>query len=228
MRIAYGDLIGGVSGDMFAGALLDVGLSLNKLKSELKKIPTLEYKLDASKKSVHGIRATRFRVSCPKEESGRSWKQIRSLIDRSKLHPDVKETGNKIFARLAEAEGKVHGIAPDRVHFHEVGATDSIVDIMAAAIGCRELEIDSIHFSRIPLGHGLIRSRHGPLPVPGPATLELLKGIPVQGIHVEGETVTPTGAAIVSALGRGFGEQPQMTVEKIGYGAGQKDFPDRP
>ncbi len=228
MRIAYGDLIGGVSGDMFAAALLDLGLPLNQLKAELKKVPTLKYRLEVTKKTVHSIRASRFRVICGKKESDRSWKQIRSLIQQSALEPGIKEKGLKIFTRLAEAEGKIHGVSPDKVHFHEVGATDSIVDIMAAAIGCHYLKIDSFHFSRIPLGRGLTRTRHGPLPLPGPATLELLKGLPVEWIDLEGETVTPTGAAIVAALGNRYGNQPQMTIEKIGYGAGQKVFPDRP
>jgi uncharacterized protein (TIGR00299 family) protein len=228
MRIAYGDLIGGVSGDMFVAALLDLGVSLNTLASELKKIPTLKFKLQKSHKTVHGIRATRFHVICPEKESDRSWKQIRSLITRSKLHADVKDTGIRIFSRLAEAEGKIHGVSTDDVHFHEIGATDSIVDIMAAAIGCRELQIDRLYFSRVPLGRGLTSSRHGRLPVPTPATLELLKGIPVQGIDVGGETVTPTGAAIVKTMGKSFGDQPPMIVEKIGYGTGQKEFPGRP
>jgi uncharacterized protein (TIGR00299 family) protein len=228
MRIAYGDLIGGISGDMFVGAMLDLGLSLSKLKSELKKIPTLRYALSVSKKSVHNIRATRFQVVCPDKESTRSWKQIRRLIAGSSLRPAVKETGTDIFSRLAEAEGKIHGVAPEKVHFHEIGATDSIVDIVAAAAGAHELGIDAFHFSRIPLGRGLTRALHGPLPVPGPATLELLKGLPVQGIDLEGETVTPTGAAILSTLGKSFGAQPSMTMEKVGYGAGQKDFPNRP
>ena len=228
MRIAYGDLIGGVSGDMFVGALLDVGLPLERLKSELKKLPGLNYRLEVTKKTVYGIRATRFRVVCGKREPERPWKEIRDLIRQSALDPKVKEKGLKIFTRLAEAEGKIHGGAPDKVHFHEVGATDSIVDIMAAAIGCQHLKIDSFHFSRIPLGRGVTRSRHGPLPLPGPATLELLKGLPVQWVDLNGETVTPTGAAIIATLGSHFGEAPRMTIEKIGYGAGQKDFPDRP
>ena len=228
MRIAYGDLIGGISGDMFVGAMVDLGLPLTRLKSELKKIPTLRYTLTVSKKTVHSIRATRFHVVCPDEASARSWKQIRTLIAESRLPPKVKESGINIFSRLAEAEGKIHGVAPEKVHFHEIGATDSIVDIMAAAIGAHELGIDAFHFSRIPLGRGVIRALHGPLPVPGPATLELLKGLPVQGIGIDAETVTPTGAAIVRALGKGFGAQPAMTMEKIGYGAGQKDFPNRP
>jgi uncharacterized protein (TIGR00299 family) protein len=228
MKIAYGELIGGISGDMFVAALIELGLPLAKLKAELKKIPTLRFELKASKKLVHSIRATQFHVSCPNHEAPRSWQQIRQLIERSKLNGEIKVTGLKIFARLAEAEAKIHDGAVDKVHFHEVGATDSIVDIIAAAIGTRELGIESLQFSRIPLGHGVTRSQHGPLPVPGPATLELLKGLPVIGVDVEGETVTPTGAAIVRTLGEHFGDQPGMTIEKIGYGTGQKEFPNRP
>ena len=228
MRIAYGDLIGGVSGDMFVGALLDVGLPLERLKSELKKLPGLNYRLEVTKKTVYGIRATRFRVVCGKREPERPWKEIRELIRQSPLEPEVKEKGLKIFTRLAEAEGKIHGGALDKVHFHEVGATDSIVDIISAAIAIHHLKIDSFHFSRIPLGRGVTRSRHGPLPLPGPATLELLKGLPVQWVDLDGETVTPTGAAIIATLGSHFGEAPRITIERIGYGAGQKDFPDRP
>ena len=146
VKIAYGELIGGVSGDMFVAALLDLGLSLNKLRSELRKIPTLKFELKAARKHVHSIRATQFHVICAKDEAPRSWKQIRDLITRSKLDPRIKTTGLEIFAGLAQAEAKVHGIAVDKVHFHEVGATDSIVDIMAAAIGVHELGIDALSF----------------------------------------------------------------------------------
>lgn len=228
MKIAYGDLIGGVSGDMFVGALLDVGLPLAALKSELKKIPTLKYRIELSHKTIHAIRAARFRVICGKKEPERSWREIRQLIQQSTLAPEVKSTGVKIFARLAEVEGKIHGVHPDKVHFHEVGATDSIVDIMSAAVGVHYLKIDAFHFSRIPLGRGMTRSAHGSLPLPGPATLELLKGLPVEFTHFAGETVTPTGAAIVATLGSRFGDPATMTVEKIGYGAGTKEFSDRP
>ena len=228
MRTAYGDLIGGVSGDMFVAALLDAGMPLRALDSELRKIPKLEFKLQASKKSVHSITATQFQVICAKQEAPRSWQQIRRLIETSKLADAIKETGINVFSRLAEVEGKIHNVPTEKVHFHEVGATDSIVDIMAVAVGCCTLEIGALHFSEVPLGRGVTRSSHGPLPIPGPAALELLKNIPVQWTHLGGETVTPTGAAIISALGTDFGREPSMTVESIGYGAGQKEWPDRP
>ena len=176
--------------------ILDIRETAIPLKSELKKIPTLKYRLEVAKKTIHSIGATRFHVMCPAREAGRSWRHIQTLINRSRLSDAVKETGIKIFGRLAEAEGKIHRIAPEKVHFHEIGATDSIVDIMAAAVGAHQLDIDAFHFSRIPLGRGLTRALHGPLPVPGPATLELLKGLPVQGIDLDGETVTPTGAEV--------------------------------
>jgi uncharacterized protein (TIGR00299 family) protein len=228
MRVAYGDLIGGISGDMFVAALLDLGLSLEDLSRELRKIPTLTFELNVAKKTVHSLTATQFRVTPPSNERPRSWKQIRQLIEKSNLAAEVKETAVNIFHRLAEVEGKIHGLPTQEVHFHEVGATDSIVDIVAAAIGFHELKIGALHFSKVPLGRGLAQSGHGPLPVPGPATLELLKGIPVQWTGLEGENVTPTGAAIMSGIGTSFGEQPSMTVETIGYGTGQKEWPDRP
>jgi len=228
MRIAYGDLIGGVSGDMFVAALLDLGLPLAALKAEIKNIPTLKFDLKASTKTVQSIRARQFHVVCPKQEPPRAWREIRRLLQRSRLSAAVKGTGIEIFRRLAEAEAKVHGIAVDRVHFHEVGATDSIVDIMAAAFGCHQLRIRAWHFSRVPLGRGFVRGGHGSLPVPGPATLELLKDIPVEWTQLNGETVTPTGAAIIATLGKSFDAEPSMTIEKIGYGTGQKEWPDRP
>jgi pyridinium-3,5-bisthiocarboxylic acid mononucleotide nickel chelatase len=228
MKIAYGELIGGISGDMFVAALIDLGLPLGKLTAELKKVPTLKFTLKASKKSVHSVRATQFQVICPRRETPRSWPQIRGLIGRSKLSAKVKTTSIDIFTQLAQAEAKIHGVAVDKVHFHEVGATDSIVDIVAAAIGIAELRIGRLHFSRIPLGRGITRSQHGPLPAPGPATMELLKGLPSFGIDLESETVTPTGAAILKTLGCDFGDQPSMTIDKIGYGTGQKEFLNRP
>jgi uncharacterized protein (TIGR00299 family) protein len=228
MRVAYGELIGGVSGDMFVAALLDLGLSLNNLRGELKKIPTLKFELKAKKKLVHSIRATQFDVVCAKHESPRSWRQIRRLIGKSGLRTEIRTTGIEIFTALAEAEAKIHGIAVEEVHFHEVGAIDSIVDIMAAAIGIHQLGIEAFYFSPVPLGRGILRSQHGPLPVPGPAALDLLRGVPTFGIDIEAETVTPTGAALLRTLGKHFGPAPAMTLERIGYGTGQKEFSSRP
>ena len=228
MRIAYGDLIGGVSGDMFVGALLDLGLPFDRLKVELKKVPTLQFDIRSRKKTIQSLRASQFQVTCPKHEAPRSWKQIRDLIKRSKLDARIKSISSEIFAALAAAEAKIHGVPIDEVHFHEVGATDSIVDIVAAVLGVRELGIESFYFSVIPLGRGLVSSMHGALPAPGPATLELLRGLPVVGIDIDTETVTPTGAAIVRTLGKQFAHQPAMTIEKIGYGAGKKEFGERP
>lgn len=228
MRIAYGDLIGGVSGDMFVGALLDLGLPLDRLRAELKKVPTLRFDIRSRKKTIHSLRASQFQVTCPKQEAPRSWKQIRDLIKRSKLDAGIKSTSSEIFAALAAAEAKIHGVPIDQVHFHEVGATDSVVDIVAAAVGVRELAIEAFYFSVIPLGHGMIPSAHGLLPAPGPATLELLRGLPVIGVDIDAETVTPTGAAIVRTLGKQFANQPAMTIENIGYGAGKKEFAERP
>src|SRR5581483_11159475 len=228
MKIVYGDLIGGASGDMFAAALLDLGLPLDALKAELKKIPGLKYRLELGSKKIGAIRAARFRVVAGRQEPERSWAEIRRMLRQSALEEPVKESALDIFERLAAAEGKVHGVAPERVHFHEVGATDSIVDIVSAAVGSHHLKIDAFHFSRIPLGRGVTKSRHGALPLPGPATLELLKGLRVQWVDLQAETVTPTGAAIVASLGKSFGAAPEMIVEKIGCGAGEKEFPDRP
>lgn len=228
MKIVYGDLIGGVSGDMFAAALVDLGLPLGALKAELKKIPGLKFRLELGDKKVGAIHAKRFEVVTAKNDPERSWADIGRLIRQSALADAVKERALDIFARLAEAEGKVHGVAAARVHFHEVGATDSIVDIVSAAIGMDHLKVGEFYFSRIPLGRGVTRGRHGALPLPGPATLELVKGLPVEWIDLEAETVTPTGAAIVAALGNGFGAAPAMTIERIGYGAGAKEFPGRP
>ena len=170
MRIAYGDLIGGLSGDMFVAALVDLGLPLEVLSSELRKISTLKFELEVAKKTVHSIAATQFQVVCAKNEAPRSWEQIRQLIDSSELAPEVKETGIKIFSRLAEVEGKIHGVPTEKVHFHEVGATDSIVDIIAASIGYHELKIGALHFSKVPLGRG--RHPQRPWSLAGPRTCD--------------------------------------------------------
>lgn len=228
MKTAYFDLISGISGDMTVAALLDLGLPRRRLQEELGKLADIEFRIRVGRKTVNGIRAVRFQVLAGEAQPRRSWSDIRGLIEGSGLSAEVKTRGLGIFSKLAEAEGKIHGVSPEDVHFHEVGAVDSIVDIVAAAIGTCFLAIDDFACSAVPLGRGLTRSLHGVLPVPAPATLELLKGFPVQGADIGAENVTPTGAAILSALVTRKGEAPAMRVERTGYGAGTLEFADRP
>ena len=228
MRTAYFDLVSGISGDMTVAALLDLGVPRRRLQEELDKLAGVDFRIRAGRKTVNGIRAARFHVVAGKDQPRRSWSGIRRLIERSRLPAEVKARSIAVFSKLAEAEGKVHGVAPEEVHFHEVGALDSIVDIVAAAIGTCHLDIDTFACSVVPLGRGLTRSLHGVLPVPAPATLELLKGFPVEDAGLEAENVTPTGAAILSALVTEKGGAPAMRIEKTGYGAGTLEFPDRP
>ena len=228
MRTAYFDLVSGISGDMTVAALLDLGVPRKRLQEELEKLRGVDFRIRVGRKTVNGILATRFQVIPAKDPPRRSWSGIRRLIDRSRLPAAVKARSLAVFSKLAEAEGKLHGVAPEEVHFHEVGAVDSIVDIVAAAIGTCHLDIDDFACSTVPLGRGLTRSMHGVLPVPAPATLELLKGFPVEDAGLNAENVTPTGAAILSALVTEKGGAPAMRIERTGYGAGTLEFPDRP
>ena len=228
MRIAYFDLVSGISGDMTVAALLDLGLPRRVLREELDKLTGVGFRIRVGKKMVNGIRATRFQVIPGEAQPERSWTGIRRLIEGSGLSAEVKSRGLAVFSRLAEAEAEVHGVSPDDVHFHEVGAVDSIVDVVATAVGACWLDVQRFACSVVPLGRGLVRSRHGVLPAPAPATLELLKGFPVRGTDLDRENVTPTGAAILSALASQRGETPEMRIERTGYGAGAMEFPDRP
>lgn len=231
MRILYLDAFSGLSGDMIVGGLLALGVSLERLKSQLETLPLHGYRLRVSEKLVHGIRAQKFDVELEEAHHGhehRPVREIRSMLAQSGLAVTVKERALTIFGRLAEAEGRVHGVDPDDVELHEVGAVDSIVDVVSAAIGISELGVESVHVSRLPLGSGITSSQHGPIPIPAPATLELLKGYPVQIGDGEGELTTPTGAAIVAALATPDERPPSMHIEAVGYGAGTRTLPDRP
>ena len=225
MRTAYFDLVSGISGDMTVAALLDLGVPRKRLQEELEKLRGVDFRIRVGRKTVNGIRATRFQVIPAKDQPRRSWSGIRRLIDRSRLPAAVKARSLAVFSKLAEAEGKLHGVAPEEVHFHEVGAVDSIVDIVAAAIGTCHLDIDDFACSTVPLGRGLTRSMHGVLPVPAPATLELLKGFPVEDAGLNAENVTPTGAAILSALVTEKGGAPAMRIERDGLRRGHAGVP---
>ena len=227
MKIAYFDAFSGLSGDMTVGALLHLGVSLEALRAELAKLPLSGYQLSQGERVQSGIRATKFNVEVREPLGERSFRAIARLLQESTLIPQVKETALRIFTVLAEAEGRVHGVAPEAVHFHEVGAVDSIVDIVGAAFGLHALGIEKIYASALPMGKGFVPSRHGVLPIPGPATVELLKGWPVRLEDGDAELVTPTGAAIIAAVAQREAV-PQLQLAAVGYGAGERTLPDRP
>jgi pyridinium-3,5-bisthiocarboxylic acid mononucleotide nickel chelatase len=229
MKILYFDCFAGISGDMTVGALLDLGIPLETLQRELAKLPLplSAYSLSLERTVRRGISAAKFGVKVEEHQPHRHYADIAGMIEASTLAEPVRETAQKIFYRLAEAEAKVHGVEIGHVHFHEVGGIDSIIDIVGTAICLHELGIGEIHASPLPLGSGFVETAHGRLPVPAPATAELLKGIPVVPSG-PGERVTPTGAAILAALAAGFGPAPALTVTGIGSGAGDLDFEDVP
>ena len=230
MKILYFDCFAGISGDMTVGALLDLGVPLSFLTEELARLPISlsGYTLSAEETCRRGIRAAKFSVRVTEDQPHRHYSDIVGLIERSTLAAEVKEQAGQIFLRLAEAEAKVHGVELSRVHFHEVGALDSIIDIVGTALCLQYLGIKELYASALPLGSGYVETAHGRLPVPAPATAELLRGMPVHGELGAGERVTPTGAAILAALCSGFGAPPSFTVTDVGNGAGDRDFPDTP
>jgi pyridinium-3,5-bisthiocarboxylic acid mononucleotide nickel chelatase len=229
MRILYFDCFAGIAGDMTVAALLELGLPIETLREGLKALPLSGYTLESTRVERHGIAGASFRVTLTEpDQPHRHYSGIAAMIEQSPLKPRVKELAQRIFRRLAEAEASVHNVALERVHFHEVGAVDSIVDIVGTAIGLDYLGVEKIYGSPLPFGRGFVNTAHGRLPVPAPATAHLMQGIPLSGDIGEGERVTPTGAAIVAALAEDFGPPPAMRPERIGYGAGDKDFAEVP
>lgn len=225
MKVAYLDCFAGISGDMTLGALLDAGVDKNRFQAEIKKLSEVNFDLNIGKVTKNGIEATNVEVITPHEHHHRHLKDIVRIIESSDLPDSTKAKAIRTFQVLAEAEGAVHGTSADHVHFHEVGAVDAIVDIVGSCILFEMLGVDRIIASPLPMGHGFVEAAHGRIPLPAPATVEILKGVPVYDAKVEGELVTPTGAAIARALADSFGAMPPMRVESIGYGAGKTDFP---
>jgi uncharacterized protein (TIGR00299 family) protein len=225
MRIAYLDCASGISGDMTLGALVDAGADLAAIQAGINSLGLPSCRLVASEVKKRGFRATQITIEHEPEHKHRHLHHITAMIDGSVLTQRQKEFAKSIFGILARAEAKVHGSTVEKVHFHEVGAVDSIADIVGAVIGFDLLGVDRVECSPVPTGHGFIEIAHGRCSIPAPATAELLCGVPLAELNVEGELTTPTGAAIVKALCDDFGQLPSMTVERIGYGAGQKDFP---
>jgi len=229
MKIAYLDCFSGVSGDMFVGSLLDAGLPLEKLEKIISGLNLNGYGISAKKEERNSIFGTRFSVFLQEEDQeARHLKEIKEILKSSDLPLSVIEKCTLIFEKLAMTEGEIHHVSPDEVHFHELGAVDSIIDIVAAIAGVHLLGIEKLFASRIPVGTGTMTSAHGKIPVPSPATIALLRGIPVYCSGQDVEMVTPTGAALVTSLCSSFGPMPPMTIDRVGYGVGSRTLADRP
>ncbi|MEN8262367.1 MAG: nickel pincer cofactor biosynthesis protein LarC [Nitrospirota bacterium] len=246
--IAYFDCFSGISGDMILGALVDAGVSPEKLEKELSRLRVKGYTLSFKKVRRAGFRATKVNVNLEvrsqsnrpfaetrlgksevrKKHQFRKWKDVKKIVDASSLSKEIKQKGLHIFRRLFEAEAKVHGSRYDRVHLHELGAVDCIVDIFGALIGLDLLGIDSVYASPVNLGSGNIKTEHGILSVPAPAAIELLKGKPVYSSNISFELTTPTGAVLISSLASDFGPMPNIQVSNIGIGSGNKNFREQP
>jgi len=224
MTIAFFDCFSGISGDMILGALVDLGLEIEDIASTLSSLDLEEFRLEAREVSSYGLRATKVDVVVPDSVLVRTFNNIRDMIENSALPQQVKATSLEIFMRLASAESVVHGKPIDQVHFHEVGAVDSIVDIVGAAYGVYSLGISEVFSSPLPLGHGMIKTAHGAIPVPAPAVLEILQDTPTYGRGIPTEIVTPTGAAVIKTLATSFGVAPPMRIDRVGCGAGTKDI----
>lgn len=239
MRIAYFDCFAGISGDMTLGALIDAGADFHALKSELEKLHIHEFELTRERVMKRGIASCDVTVHTHHHHHhddhpghshghshGRSFTDIKRIISESALSERVKRDSIAIFATLGKAEAKIHGTTIDKIHFHEVGAVDAIVDIIGVCTCLELLGIDKIYCSPIPTFTGMVEIAHGKFPLPAPATMEILtsKGAPWRELGVEGEIVTPTGAAIIATLAEGFGSMPAMCVEATGYGSGKQDF----
>jgi uncharacterized protein (TIGR00299 family) protein len=226
--IAYLDCIAGISGDMLLGAMIDLGVPAERIVEEIQKLPLEGFGISASRVQINGIGATDVVVTATGDSHSRDYRQIRQLVEHSPLYDHVKQLALGVFSRLAEAEAGVHGCAVEDVHFHEVGGIDALVDIVGTAFCCDYLDLSDIRASSLPLGRGFVECRHGVLPLPAPATLALLGDVPVHGVAVNTELVTPTGAALITELASGFGEMPTMRIDRCGYGAGKNRLADRP
>jgi pyridinium-3,5-bisthiocarboxylic acid mononucleotide nickel chelatase len=226
--LAYFDCFSGISGDMTLGAFIDSGVPVERLQHDLSRLPIEPFTIKVTPVERHGIRATLCDIQVPEAHSHRALSDIRRMIDKSGLPDSVKASALSIFHRLASAEAGIHGCSIEAVRFHEVGAADAILDIVGCCLCLDYLGISRVEASALPQGHGFVDCHHGRLPLPAPATLAILKDIPVYGMAVEGELVTPTGAAIIATLGKTFGPIPAMSVSSIGYGAGHREYSSHP
>lgn len=223
-RIAYFDCFSGIAGDMTLGALFDAGVPVEAIEAPLQKLPIEPFRLDVSRVERLGISAVAVKVRFAEGGILRTYGNVRGVIEDADLPGNAREVALKIFLRLAQAEGKVHGKEVMHVPFHELGSVDTIVDIVGAAIGLDYLGVDEVHSSAVATGMGMIRTDHGVYPVPGPAVVELLRDAPMYSRGIPTELVTPTGAAILAATAKSFGELPELRIKTVGYGAGSRDL----
>ncbi len=228
MKTAYLDAFSGLSGDMLAGALIDCGADLAALERTLATLPVSGYRIATRRKVLSGISAVKFDVEVSATQPERHLSEIAKMIEQAALSDTTRRRAIAVFQALAEAEAKVHNTSPEHVHFHEVGAVDSIVDIVTTAWGLEQLGVGEMMVSALPMGRGFARSQHGIIPVPAPATAELLAGFPVKLGDGAAEMVTPTGAAVIRVLARPAEMPLGFEVERIGYGAGTRELEDRP
>ncbi|UCH22567.1 MAG: nickel pincer cofactor biosynthesis protein LarC [Deltaproteobacteria bacterium] len=226
--LAYFDCFCGISGDMTLAALVDLGVPVDWLTHQLCRMPLVGFDLTVKPLTRNGIQAKIVQVDIKDDRISRDYAEIQNLIQNSNLSDRVKRKSLAIFETLAEAEAAVHGCPTEKVHFHEIGGIDALVDIIGTVLCLEYLGIQAVRSSKIPLGSGFVSSRHGTIPIPAPATLEILKNIPVYGTGVDHELVTPTGAAIVATLAESFDCPPEMIIKKTGYGAGTRDLEEMP
>jgi uncharacterized protein (TIGR00299 family) protein len=227
-RVAYLDCIGGIAGDMLLAALIDAGASRERLTDVVRLLELPRVEIEIARVERHGIGALQVEVHAHDRQHDRTYAAIRELIGRAPLPDRARQRSMQAFRRLAEVEGAIHGVPVEQVHFHEVGAVDALVDVCGAMTLLEELEIERVGCSPLPYSRGLVRVAHGTLPVPAPATLGLLTGIPFIGVETEAELVTPTGAAIAATVVDSWGVLPPLVLDRVGYGAGARELADRP
>lgn len=225
--IAYLDCAGGIAGNMLLAALLDAGAPEADLRDVPRWLGIGPVELHIERVERHGVGALHLGVIAPADQPERSWRAIRQQLEDAELNESVRERALAVFTRLAAAEGEIHGVDPESVHFHELGGVDTLIDIVGAATLLQCLGVTRVVCSPLPMGRGTVHVAHGVLPLPAPATASLLIGAPVFGVEVEAELVTPTGAALAATLSDGWGAMPEMTIERIGYGAGTADLRER-
>ncbi|MEJ2157002.1 MAG: nickel pincer cofactor biosynthesis protein LarC [Desulfobacteraceae bacterium] len=228
MTTAYFDCFSGISGDMTLGALVGLGVPVEWIQKELEQLPLDEFSLNCGGVNRNGIHSNLMEIRFEESHHHRNYQTIAAMIEESSFTPWVKRTSLEMFDRVAAAEAAVHRMPKEKVHFHEVGAMDAIIDIVGTCLGLAYLNIDRVTASPLPLGSGFVECQHGTLPVPAPATLEILKGVPVRSGTIAKEMVTPTGAAIISTIADRFEPMPLMRVERIAYGAGTRDLGTQP